>query len=179
MKSLRPILIILAIIALIVTLFLTLAQRENMVTVFEGNIEKQPIPLTLNHYQDSACGMVIDELDYASQVIAPDGTTWFFHDHGGMVKWLEDRSFKNEAIIWVYARDSKKWIDAHKAFYTRDEETPMHYGFGAYAKPSDDKISFKEMQQYTLRGETMLNPKIRQQLLAQKETSTKESDGNH
>jgi hypothetical protein len=81
------------------------------------------------------------------------------HDHGGMVKWLEDRSFKNEAIIWVYARDSKKWIDAHKAFYTRDEETPMHYGFGAYAKPSDDKISFKEMQQYTLRGETMLNPK--------------------
>ena len=174
MKSLRPLLIILAIIALIVTLFLTLAKKENMVTVFEGNIAKQPIPITLDHYQDSACGMVIDEFDYASQVIAPDGTTWFFHDHGGMVKWLEDRSFKDKAVIWVYARDSKKWIDAHKAFYTRDEETPMLYGFGAYEKPAKDRISFDEMKQYTLRGETMENPRIRQQLLAQKEPN-----GNH
>jgi len=179
MKSLRPLLIILAILGLIVTLFLTLAEKQNMVTVFEGNIAKEPILMKLNHYQDAECGMVIDELNYASQVIAPDGKTWFFHDHGGMAKWLEERTFKDEAVIWVYALDSKRWIDGKKAFYTRDEETPMHYGFGAYAKPSDDKISFKEMQQYTLRGETMLNPKIRQQLLAQKKTPTKELDGNH
>ena len=179
MKSLRPLLIILAILGLIVTLFVTLAQKQNMVTVFEGNIAKQPLPLTLNHYQDVSCGMVIDELNYASQVVAPDGKTWFFHDHGGMVKWLEERSFKDEAVIWVYALDKKTWIDGKKAFYTRNEETPMHYGFGAYAKSSNDKISFKQMQEYTLRGETMINPKIRQQLLAKKETSTKESDGNH
>ena len=174
MKTLRPLLIILAIIALIVTLFLTLADKQNMVTVFEGNIAKQPIPMKLNHYQDADCGMVIDELNYASQVIAPDGKTWFFHDHGGMAKWLEERTFKDQAVIWVYALDSKEWIDGRKAFYTRDEETPMLYGFGAYAKSSENKISFKEMQQYTLRGETMINPSIRQQLLAKKG-----QNGNH
>ena len=175
MKSLRPLLIVLAILGLIVTLFLTLAEKQNMVTVFEGNIAKEPIPMKLNHYQDAECGMVIDELNYASQVIAPDGKTWFFHDYGGMAKWLEERTFKNKAVVWVYALDTKRWIDGKKAFYTRDEETPMHYGFGAYAKPSEDRITFKQMQEYTLRGETMVNPKIRKQLLEKK----KDRLGNH
>jgi len=175
MKYLRPLLIVLAILGLIVTLFLTLAEKQNMVTVFEGNIAKEPIPMKLNHYQDAECGMVIDELNYASQVIAPDGKTWFFHDHGGMVKWLEERTFKDEAVVWVYSLDTKRWIDGKKAFYTRDEETPMHYGFGAYAKPSEDRITFKQMQEYTLRGETMVNPKIRKQLLEKK----KDRLGNH
>lgn len=174
MKSLRPIFIILAIIVVIVVLFTSLAKHQNMVTVFEGNIAKQPIPLALNHFQDSACGMVIDDLGYASQVVAPDGKTWFFHDHGGMITWLESRTFKDKAVIWVYARDTKTWIDGRKAFYTRDEETPMLYGFGAYSKNASDRIDFKTMREYTLRGETMVNPRIRQQLL-----NKKDSFGNH
>ena len=169
MKSLRPLLIILTIVAVIVVLFTSLAKNQNMVTVFEGNIGKKPVPMVLNHYQDAECGMVIDELDYASQVIAPDGKTWFFHDHGGMVKWLEGRTFKDEAVIWVQGRDSKIWIDGRKAFYTRDEETPMLYGFGAYSKRESNRIDFKTMTEYTLRGETMVNPSIRKQLLKTKD----------
>lgn len=168
MKSLRPLFIILAIIVLIVGLFTSLAKNQNMVTVFEGNIAKEPIPMVLNHYQDADCGMVIDELEYASQVVAPDGKTWFFHDHGGMVKWLESRGFKDEAVIWVQSRDTQTWIDGRKAFYTRDEETPMLYGFGAYEKHKADTIDFESMRQYTLRGETMVNPRIRKQLLSQR-----------
>lgn len=169
MKSLRPLLIIVVIIAVIVLLFSTLAKNQNMVTVFEGNVAKKPVPIVLNHFQDSECGMVIDEIAYASQVVAPDGKTWFFHDHGGMVKWLEARDFKNEAIIWVHGRDSNGWIDGRKAFYTRDEETPMLYGFGAYENPAEDRVSFETMREYTLRGETMVNPSIRKQLLQLKE----------
>ncbi len=60
-----------------------------------------PYQLRLHHYQDSQCGMVIDSLEYASEVIAPNGNTWFFHDHGGMVKWLEERDFKDRAKVWV------------------------------------------------------------------------------
>jgi len=179
MKSLRPLLIILVIIGLIVTLFLTLAQKQNMVTVFEGNVAQKPIPMTLNHYQDAECGMVIDELNYASQVVSADGKTWFFHDHGGMVKWLEERSFKDEAVIWVYGLKSKKWIDGRKAFYTRDEETPMFYGFGAYRDYKKNRITFKKMQEYTLRGETMINPSIKKLLLERKEQIKKEQNGNH
>jgi len=164
MKSLKAISVIGGIIALIVTLFLSLATKQQMVTLITGNIKKEPLPIILNHYQDSECGMVIDSLEYASQVVAPNGNTWFFHDHGGMVDWLNRKSFKNEAILWIYAKDTKKWIDARKAYYSRDEKTPMLYGFGAYEHKKDKLIDFKTMQLHMLRGEHMANPIIRQQL---------------
>jgi len=164
MKSLKALLVIGGIIALIITLFLSLATKQQMVTLITGNIKREPLPIILNHYQDSECGMVIDSLEYASQVVAPNGNTWFFHDHGGMVDWLDRKSFKNEAIIWIYAKDTKKWIDAKKAYYSRDEKTPMLYGFGAYAHKKDKLIDFKTMQLHMLRGEHMANPIIRQQL---------------
>ena len=164
MKSLKTISVIGVIIALIITLFISLSTKQQMVTLIKGNMEKKPLPITLNHYQDSECGMVIDSLEYASQVVAPNGNTWFFHDHGGMVEWLNRKSFKNEAILWIYAKDTKRWIDAKKAWYSRDEKTPMFYGFGAYEHKRDKLIDFKTMQLHMLRGETMANPTIRQQL---------------
>ena len=175
MKSLRPLIIVLVLVALIVALFISLASKQKMVTVIEGNLEKQPIPIVLNHFQDSDCGMVIDTIEYASQVVAPDGKTWFFHDHGGMIKWLEQKSFKKDAIIWVYSLDTNRWIDAYKAYYTRNETTPMGYGFGAYEHPKEGRSSFETIRLLTLRGESMINPTIRQQLLKTK----KESNGDH
>ncbi len=41
----------------------------------------------------------------------------------------------------------------------------MRYGFGAYKNRGDNTIPFEEMRILTLRGETMRNPKIRQQLI--------------
>ena len=82
-----------------------------------------------------------------------------------MIKWLEPRPFKKEAIIWVHALDTNRWIDARKAYYTRDENTPMHYGFGAYEKEKNSTSIFDEMVLRMLRGENMANPKIRKQIL--------------
>ncbi len=172
MKIIKPILIIVTFLTVIVTIFITISNKQHMVTILEGNIAKKPIPIVLNHFQDSDCGMVIDSIEYASQVVAPDGKTWFFHDHGGMIKWLEQKSFKKDATIWVHARDTKRWIDGRVAHYTRNEKTPMEYGFGAYEKNRDGLISFREMQLFTLRGETMANPTIRRELL-------KGKNGNH
>ncbi|HHH19157.1 MAG TPA: hypothetical protein ENK86_01405, partial [Campylobacterales bacterium] len=143
MKSLRPLLIVATIVILIVVLFLSLASKQKMVTIMEGNIARQPIPIVLHHFQDSECGMVIDEISYASQVVAPDGKTWFFHDHGGMVKWLERKNFKKDAMIWVHSLDTQQWIDGRNAYYTRDEITPMEYGFGAYEHSSEERIDFE------------------------------------
>ena len=173
LKSLKPILIIIGIISIIITVFLTLAKKQNMVTIKKGNISHQPIDIKLHHYQDSQCGMVIDTIKYSSEVISPDGRTWFFHDHGGMIKWLEDKKFKNSATIWVHAIDTNRWIDGKKAHYTRDENTPMKYGFGAYENSKNGTISFDEMRLLTLRGETMVNPIIRKELLKKRE------NGNH
>ena len=168
MKSLKAISVIGGIIALIVTLFLSLATKQQMVTLMTGNVEKKPLTIILNHYQDSECGMVIDSLEYVSQVIAPNGNTWFFHDHGGMVDWLDRKSFKDEAILWIYAKDTKKWINGYKAWYSRDEKTPMLYGFGAYENKREKLIDFKTMQLHMLRGEHMANLIIRQQLQREK-----------
>ena len=77
---------------------------------------------------------------------------------------LNRKSFKREATLWVYAKDSDKWIDGYNAWYSRDEITPMLYGFGAYEEKREQFIDFKTMQLHMLRGEHMANPIIRQQL---------------
>jgi len=168
MKNIKYIIIIMSIVTIIIAIFLAISNKQQMVTIQKGNIQHKPIDIKLHKYQDSQCGMVIDSIEYASEVISPDGKTWFFHDHGGMIKWLEPRPFKKEAIIWVHALDTNRWIDARKAYYTRDENTPMHYGFGAYEKAKSNTITFQEMRLLTLRGETMVNPKVRKQLLKAK-----------
>lgn len=151
--------------AIIAVLFLSMSKQQQMVVVYEGNVDKKPIEIKLNHFQDSDCGMVIDSIKYASQVVAPDGKTWFFHDHGGLAHWLENKEFKNDAVIWVYAIDVKDWIDGRKAWYSLNEETPMNYGFGAYKNKKEGFVGFDQMSIRMLRGETMANPYIRQQLL--------------
>ena len=165
MKKFTPVLVVLVIVALIVALFLSLASSKQMVVIKEGNFKRVPLKMEIKKYQDSYCGMVIDELDYASQVVSAKGKTWFFHDHGDFVLWLKDKPFKDDVVIWVMSRDTHRWIDAKKAFYSVNESTPMGYGFGAYKKRSDDMIDFDTMRLKTLRGETLNNPAIRKEIL--------------
>jgi len=168
MKKMLPILTIVTIIAIIVILFLSLSTKQNMTVIYTGNSEKKPIDIVVGKYQDSDCGMVIDDLTYSSQVVAPSGNTWFFHDHGNMVNWLKNKKFKDEAVIWVMAKDTKHYVDGKKAWYSRTDDTPMGYGFGAYEHKKDGLIDFDTMFLHMVRGENLTNPKIRQQLLKDK-----------
>ena len=169
MKKAVPFLTILLIISIITVLFLSVASNKQMIVIKEGNTEKIPLKMQRNLYQDSDCGMVIVDLEYASQVISPSGKTWFFHDHGGFINWLKDKEFKQSAVIWVMSRDTKKWIDAKKAYYSLRDKTPMGYGFGAYERQNSENsyINFDTMRLRMLRGETMNNPQIRKQLLGE------------
>jgi competence protein ComGC len=165
MKRIMPFLIVLVIISIIVGLFLSLASKQQMIVVQGGNFKRLPLVMQVDKYQDSDCGMVINDLKDASQVIAPDGKTWFFHDHGGLVHWLEDKSFKDDVKVWVKSRDTKKWIDAKDAFYSLTDKTAMGFGFGAYENKSDKYVDFDTMRLKMLRGETLKNPLIKKQLL--------------
>ncbi len=160
-----PFVLIGVIVLIIVALFLSLAKTQKMVVIKEGNLKQLPLKMELHKFQDSYCGMVIDDLSYASQVIAPDGKTWFFHDHGDFVQWLNDKKFKDSAAIWVMSRDTHRWIDGRKAYYTLNEMTPMGFGFGAYEHKKEGSVDFDTMRLKTLRGETMQDPKIRKQLI--------------
>ncbi len=162
-----PGLIVVILIGVIVTAFISLGNIQQMVVVEAGNTDYRPLEMTAGHFQDSECGMVIDDLEFASQVVAPDGKTWFFHDHGGMAAWLKTKPFQQNAVIWVHARDTGTWINGHTAWYSRTDETPMLYGFGAYQSWQNGFIDFNQMQGYMLRGETIANPAIRKQLLGQ------------
>jgi len=150
-----------------VILFVGLGNTQQLVVVVEGNLSQQPLELALNKYQDSECGMIIDDLGYASQVISPAGKTWFFHDHGGMAAWLTTKSFAKDAVIWVWDRHNQGWINGRTAWYSRVEETPMFYGFGAYSDSSLGTVNFDTMQNHMLAGETMADPVYRKYLLSQ------------
>ena len=82
-----------------------------------------------------------------------------------MANWLKDKEFKNSAKIWVMSKDSKKYIDGRTAWYSRTDNTPMRYGFGAYEQKQDGFITFDEMSLKVLRNETMANPVYRKELL--------------
>ena len=165
MKKFTPILLLLLFVAVLAAIFFSLASGKRMIVVKDGNLKQLPIEMEVGIYQDSDCGMVIDDLQDASQVVIKSGRSWFFHDHGGFVKWLEDKEFRDSAKIWVMSRDTKRWIDAKEAFYSTTDETPMGYGFGAYEKNAQGFVDFDTMRLRVLRGETLQNPAIRKQLL--------------
>lgn len=135
--------------------------------VYEGNSNRDPVKMAMGKFQCSECGMLINDLHFGSQVVAPDGKTWFFDDHGCMAAWLSDKSFKDEAIIWVKDLPSDEWIDGKVAWYSRTDQTPMSYGFGAYRTDKSGLVSFTMMQQAMLDGETMANLNFRKQLMEQ------------
>ena len=165
MKKILPFITLIIIIAIIIIIFLSMSNAKQMVVLKEGNTALTPLEIILGRYQDSDCGMVIDKMDYVSQVISNDGKTWFFHDHGGMANWLKDKSFKDDAKIWVMSIDTKQYINGRTAWYSRTDNTPMRYGFGAYEVKQDGFITFEEMSLKVLRNETLRNPYIQKELL--------------
>lgn len=167
-KNIKQFIYLIGIILIIVFGFIFLAKNQNMIVIQEGNVDKKPYKLVVGKYQDSDCGMVIDNFDFVSQVIAIDGKTWFFHDHGGMAHWLINKPFKEEVIIWVMTKDTKKYIDGRKAWYSRTDTTPMGYGFGAYENKQEGFIDFSTMFLDMARGEHLGNPQIRAKLLGNK-----------
>ena len=165
MKKILPILTLVIIILIIVIIFLSMSNKKQMVVLKEGNTTQMPLEIVLGKYQDSDCGMVINKMDFVSQVVSSDGKTWFFHDHGGLANWLKDKPFKDSAKIWVMTMDTKKYIDAKSAWFSRTDITPMGYGFGAYENKQDGFISFEEVALKVLRNEDLRNPYIKKELL--------------
>ena len=167
MKKFLPYAIIAVIIVAIIAIFLSRASSQKMLTVYEGNMKRLPLDIKLNHYQDTQCGMPITHLEDSAQAIAPDGKTWFFDDIGCLATWMVDKEFKDKLVIWVYAIDTKKWIDAKEAWYSTTDATPMHYGFGAYSQKREGYIDFETMKLRMLRNENMSNPYYRRELLGE------------
>jgi len=131
------------------------------------NYEKVALEFKENEVQCPQCNMFLVHKEHTAQAITSDNKTYFFDDPGCLVLWIDQKHKKkaNEIVKWVYAHDSKKWIDAQKAFYSFSDKTPMNYGFTAYENEIENYIGYDEMRLRMLRGENMTNPKIRKKLL--------------
>jgi hypothetical protein len=113
------------------------------------------------------CRMPLETKENASQVVFNDGRTYIFDDPGCFILWLDKLQVDIKDVnIWIYSKDTTMWIDAKKAYYSIIDKTAMGYGFGAYEKNQTKFIDFKEMRLRMLRGETLVDPKIRKQLLS-------------
>lgn len=167
MKKILPLLTIFILIIIIVSIFISMSNQKKMVVIHEGNHEHKPVNIELNHFQDTQCGMTIRKKQDSIQAVAPDGKTWFFDDMGCFSLWFKNINFQKDAIIWVYARDSKKYIDARKAWYSIDAKTEMGYGFASHEIEKEGMISFDEVLLRMYRGENLKNPLIRKKLLGE------------
>ena len=165
MKKLLPLIIILVIVSIIAVVFVSMAKNDQPVTVIKGNTKMEVLPLKVDFTNDPYCKMLITTQRNSSQVVSPDGKTWFFDDPACMVLWLYDKGFKESAKLWIYSIDTKQWIDARNAWYGRADETAMHYGFGAREHQTENTIDFSTMELYVLRGEHLGNHRIRKMLL--------------
>lgn len=165
MKKILPLLTVFILVIIIVSIFLSMSNEKKMVVIHEGNHTHEPIDIKLNHFQDTQCGMTLTQKEDSVQAISPDGKTWFFDDMGCFALWYKNIEFKNEAIVWIFSKDTKEYIDAKKAWYTFTETTVMGYGFAAYENKKDGMIDFDEVLLRMYRGENLTNPLIRKKLL--------------
>ncbi len=110
------------------------------------------------------CYMYLVGKKDTAQIVTSDGKTHFFDDVGCAILWLKDQKKEPvEVAFWVFADDSKEYINALNAFYSTDDDTPMKYGFRAYKAPKQGQIDFSTMRLKMLRGETHNNPKVKKQ----------------
>jgi len=167
MKYILPISIVIILIVIIASVFVSLESVQQMTVVREGNLKQQPLEMIQGRFQCSQCGMIINDLSFASQVAAADGKTWFFDDHGCMAAWLVARRFEKAPRIWVPDLETGVWIDGRQAWYSRTDNTPMSSGFGAYSVRKEGFINFSTMQSYRMKGETLSNPLVKKQLLGE------------
>jgi len=112
------------------------------------------------------CHMPLKDSKKYTSVITKDTKKIYFDDIGCMILYTHKKHISLKKVdAVVFTNDTHRYLDAHKATYTINESTPMHYGFGAYEKNSHNFINLDAVVLKMLRGENMTNPKIRKQIL--------------
>lgn len=130
------------------------------------NEDLQPLEVKDNTVQCPQCYMYLVGKQYTAQAINAEKKTTFFDDVGCLILWIEENHKDEDIVQWVYTLDTHKWVYAQNAFYSTDDtKTPMEYGFAAYENNKDGFIDYDEMRLRMLRGETLLNAKIRKKVL--------------
>jgi len=165
-KILINILAFVMVIAVIVILLLSFGTDEGAKYVYKNNTAHKIIDVKPKEYQCSECNMDVEDLGYMAEIITEGGNTYFFDDIGCVVLWLKNHSPKISKMV-TKARDTGKWIDAKRAWYSRTDATPMGYGFAAYESKKEGMIPYDEMRTLMLQGKNLHDPFVKKQLLSE------------
>ena len=152
------------VIAVIVILLVSFGSSDGNRYVHKGNMTYQAINIKAKEYQCSECSMDVEDLEYAAQLIAKNGNTYFYDDIGCVVLWLENHS-PDTHIILTQTLDTHLWIDATKVWYSRIAPSPMGYGFAAVENRKEGLINYEEMKLLMLQGKNLHDPFVKKKLL--------------
>lgn len=150
--------------AIVMILFISLAQQDGPKYVAKGNTTHKPITIKPKEYLCSECNMDVEHLQYQAQIITADGVTYFFDDIGCVVLWLKNHTLEDATIITM-TLDTHNWIDVTKAWYTQTASSPMGYGMAAYEHKKESFISYEDMRLLMLQGKTLHDPFVKKTLL--------------
>ncbi len=188
MKRILPYVILVVVVG--VLLFYA-KKTEEFTVMISGNYTGKPLEMEFGKFLCSDCTMMIKKYKFSAQVILPNEETYFFDDIGCMIRWLDKQEDKEKIKVFVYTLDTRTYIDPKDALFSRIETTPIGYGFGAYdanqtkkrayyfdilvgaesyeIRPyAKEKLSYEQVKLLVLRGETLLNPIIKKEVLGDK-----------
>lgn len=102
-----------------------------------GASPDDPPDLNIGRDVCDRCGMIIEDVRFASGYRLADGTSKVFDDIGGMFVWAELAGDLDEARMWVHDYHSEEWIAASTAtfVFSPDILTPMAFGIAAFVDP--------------------------------------------
>ena len=143
----------------------SLYTQSEPVSVLHKNIGHYPLNFTLNKTNDPISKMLIRDFTNACEVVEENGDTYFFAEPADMMIWLQDKPRGKRYWLWVYTIDTNRWINAKLAWYGVTDKTVMGYGFGARERKCKKCIDFEELTKRVYQNQTLLNPKVRKELL--------------
>ncbi|CUT03229.1 nitrous oxide reductase accessory protein NosL [Candidatus Chrysopegis kryptomonas] len=75
------------------------------------------------------CKMAISQLNFATEIVTPDGEVYKFDDIGCMIEFKKMKNLPDGSVMFVRDFYTKEWVKIENAYFVRSEkiQTPMNY----------------------------------------------------
>lgn len=75
------------------------------------------------------CKMAISQLNFATEIVTPDGEIYKFDDIGCMVEFKKMHELPSGSVMFVRDFYTKEWVRIENAYFVKSEkiQTPMNY----------------------------------------------------
>ncbi len=107
-----------------------------------------PVKIKFDRDSCEKCRMLISDRYHAAQVRGGEKQQAHkFDDIGDAVSWLAEQPWKDDTKteIWVTDHRTGEWLNARQAWYVREKQTPMNYGFSAETEQRETAIDYTTM----------------------------------